>query len=557
MGENKDEVGIIVPLNSRLTTHGIHKIEFIMIQYDGKIGGGIILFKISLFLITVFLTSISFCVPAYCFEGALLPPVQEELTSYNDEILQFTLRHPPSWKPVSQDHQNRHFLVFFSPIEGNDDQLQDNLSCSVENLDQPVTPDAYLKKSLDAFQNQITQLVIGNTFEVSIANQKAISVPFTGIYQNQQLAWVLAVLIKENKAYSFLLTSEPQKIENYWKQVSQIISSVRFQEKTSIPIFLAPSTLPEQPKKSLQMPTFSELQEKIPVEKPPINPPSGKILYASEDQQGNFSIYSMNPDGSGRTRLTGEPHTLAWQPSWSPDGKKILFTSFVDFHLEIYLMNADGSGQVMLTGDTEEKNYPSWSPDIKHIVFSSKPMSSSSSDFDPFTVASSTQDSEIYIMNADGSDRINISNDPKQDIEPNWSPDGSKIAFATDRDGNYEIYVMNADGSDPVRLTENFSEDYRPMWSPDGTKIAFYSNRDGNFEIYVMSADGKQAMNLTKNGFPDTDPAWSPDGNYIVFVSKRDRNDEIYRMKADGTEVVRLTKNPKDDWNPCWQPKGN
>jgi len=513
------------------------------------------MFKKLLFLISFLLLLSFFYAPAYSFEGAILPPVQEEQVSYKDENLQITLQYPPNWKPVSQNFENRYFLVFFSPLEGNDDRLQDNLSCSVENLDQPVTNDTYLKKSLETFQNQISQLAIGNTFEVTIANQKALAVPLTGIYQNNQLAWVLVVLVKENQAYSFLLTSEPQKIENYWKQVIQMISSITFPEKASIPIFLAPSPPPEVPEKSLQIPTFLELQEKLTITKTPMNPPSGKILFASEKRGGDFAICTMNPDGSELTRLTGDHHTLAWQPSWSPDGKKILFTSFVDFHFEIYVMNADGSGEIMLTGDTEEKNYPSWSPDGTRIVFSSKPGVSSSSGFDLFGSTHDFQDSEIYIMNADGSNRINISNDPSQDVEPCWSPNGSKIAFATDRDGNYEIYVMNADGTELIPLTENSSDDHRPMWSPDGSKIVFSSNRDGNYEIYVMNADGKQMINLTKNGFTDSEPAWSPDGNYILFVSNRDRNDEIYRMKDDGSEVVRLTKNSFDDWNPCWQPQ--
>ena len=127
-----------------------------------------------------------------------------------------------------------------------------------------------------------------------------------------------------------------------------------------------------------------------------------------------------------------------------------------------------------------------------------------------------------------------------------------KIAFMSYRDGNGEIYVMNADGTNHIRLTNNAAEDYCPVWSPDGTKIAFMSLRDGNQEIYVMNADGTNQMNLTNNPALDRDPTWSPDGSKIVFTSNRDGNYEIYVMNADGTNQIRLTNNPSYDGYPSW-----
>ena len=93
-------------------------------------------------------------------------------------------------------------------------------------------------------------------------------------------------------------------------------------------------------------------------------------------------------------------------------------------------------------------------------------------------------------------------------MNPAWSPDGKKIAFDSDRDGNWEIYVMNADGSNPINLTNNNGVDWYSTWSPDGRKIAFSSNRDGNFQIFVMNADGSNPIRLTKNKAWDEDPAW-------------------------------------------------
>jgi Tol biopolymer transport system component len=164
--------------------------------------------------------------------------------------------------------------------------------------------------------------------------------------------------------------------------------------------------------------------------------------------------------------------------------------------------------------------------------------------------------SEIYVMNEDGSGQVDLTNNPANDNDPVWSPDGSKIAFISIRDGNLEIYVMNADGSGQVKLTNNLAPDDNPAWSPDGSKIAFYSYRDGNGEIYVMNADGSGQVNLTNTPASDNSPAWSPDGSEIAFSSSRDGNGEIYVMNADGSGQVNLTNNPGWDYVGAWSPDG-
>ena len=129
----------------------------------------------------------------------------------------------------------------------------------------------------------------------------------------------------------------------------------------------------------------------------------------------------------------------------------------------------------------------------------------------------------------------------------------TKIAFSSNRDGNQEIYVMNADGTNPINLTNNPANDLDPFASPDGTKIAFSSNRDGDDEIYVMNADGTNPVNLTNNLADDRGrPIWSPDGTQIFFSSNRDGNQEIYVMNADGSNPVNLTNNPAEDNSPSW-----
>ena len=140
----------------------------------------------------------------------------------------------------------------------------------------------------------------------------------------------------------------------------------------------------------------------------------------------------------------------------------------------------------------------------------------------------------------------------------------ARIAFASNRDGNYEIYVMDADGANLQRLTNNPHGDSSPSWSPDGKQIAFTSKRDGHVingiptdEIYVMDTDGGNPQNLTNNPHADYYPSWSPDGKQIAFASDRDGNFEIYVIDADGGNPQNLTNNPHADYYPHGHPTVN
>ncbi|MCA1628151.1 MAG: DUF4394 domain-containing protein, partial [Acidobacteria bacterium] len=164
---------------------------------------------------------------------------------------------------------------------------------------------------------------------------------------------------------------------------------------------------------------------------------------------------------------------------------------------------------------------------------------------------------DIYVMDPDGGGIIRLTDDPAEDVQPTWSPDGTQIAFVSNRDSNKEIYVVNASGGAATRLTNNPAEDISPAWSPSLTtgRIAFVSNRDGNDEVYLMNTDGTNQTNLTQNAADDNGPAWAPSGTLLAFASNRDGDKfEIYRIGADGANPLRLTNNTFDDVAPAWPP---
>lgn len=164
---------------------------------------------------------------------------------------------------------------------------------------------------------------------------------------------------------------------------------------------------------------------------------------------------------------------------------------------------------------------------------------------------------EIYTMDADGSNLSRLTENTAEDFSPAWSPDGTRLAFVSNRDGNTEIYSMNADGTSQTRLTNNSSDDLNPAWSPDGTRIAFTSRRDGHDQIYLMNADGSGQSNISNSTADDSFPTFSPSGLLIAFASTRDTGRyQIYRMDTGGNGVTRLTMNDANDSNPTWSSPG-
>ena len=251
----------------------------------------------------------------------------------------------------------------------------------------------------------------------------------------------------------------------------------------------------------------------------------------------------MNPVVSSLSELD-ETSLMQNGMSLMKGGNSIIaFQSGAPRETEVYVMNSDGSQPTRLTFRAGHDGYPDLSPDGKKIAYES----------------GSDDNLEVYVMDIDGTNQTCVTNSPTMDGDPDWSPNGKTILFGRLNGVVPEICTINADGSDLTVLYNAGGYYYpSPVWSPNGKKIAFQSTATGNFEVYVMNGDGTGVTNLTNNGFLDRFPSWSPNGKKIAFISNRDFNQEVYVMNADGSEQTRLTTTTAArEWNnPAWSPDG-
>jgi Tol biopolymer transport system component len=282
---------------------------------------------------------------------------------------------------------------------------------------------------------------------------------------------------------------------------------------------------------------------------------NGKIAFESH-RDGNWEIYTMNADGSDQTRATNNT-TNDYDPAWSPDGKKIAFASDRDrpdpdcydipCTTHIYVMNADGTGQTRLTNtyDGYDDLEPAWTPDGTRITFARRFCDAHSGDCY----------GGLLTMNADGSGLEGFRDAATGG--PAWAPDGTRLAFE-DRSSYYfgAIYSEKPNASDRRLFccSDRYLPPSAPDWSPDQKAMVFETfdrrvarqNFDRTGFTYLTGYDGC-------DGCDGEEPDWSPDGTKMLFVSSRDGNWEIYVMHSDGTDATRVTTNPASDLEPDWQ----
>jgi Tol biopolymer transport system component len=267
-------------------------------------------------------------------------------------------------------------------------------------------------------------------------------------------------------------------------------------------------------------------------------------------------IWTVNPNGSNPVQLTANSRDWDESPAWSPNGKRIAFVNKdpvadqPNLAGRIYIMDPDGSDRIEISPPKGESVYdPSWSPDGQRIAFSSQPSC------------------DIFLANAGGTGT------PKKLTTPGflgcavgqeWSPDGTQMAFqGYVHDSSWaDIYVMNVSPqggtSELRRLTDFRMDDKEAAWSPDGTEIAFTSNRVPQWEIYKVDVKSLKVTRLTHSPLSDTEPTWSPDGEHIAYVKQkleRSTHASIYKMHSDGSNSTSVFEEEGEyAHNPDWAP---
>ncbi len=225
------------------------------------------------------------------------------------------------------------------------------------------------------------------------------------------------------------------------------------------------------------------------------SPDGDRVVFAG-DQSGASEIYLIETSGAEQLNLTEREAAQSFD-DWSASADQFILTSASDAMPSLLITDLAGSTHQALTDGSYPAAGGQWSPDGQQITY--------------MAIGPESTTIDIFVADVAGGEAVNITQSPSNDRFPRWSPDGSKIAFVSDRDGNSEIYVVDADGSNPTNLTNSLADESVQgdfSWSPDGTQILFHTNRDNNVEVYVMDADGSNQVNVSNSPGDDYFAVW-------------------------------------------------
>ena len=272
-----------------------------------------------------------------------------------------------------------------------------------------------------------------------------------------------------------------------------------------------------------------------------------RIAYVSTSGGRFKEIHVSHLDGSEKFQMTNN-HTINLSPSWTSDGRSILYSSFKDRAQTLYLFELYSGKETKFSLETAKKSLGT--ADAKYLGGKVSP--------DGQYVAASLEvsgNSNLVLLDRNGNVVRRLTNDPGIEVSPSWSPDGRQLVFVSDRSGSPQLYILDLVNGKTQRLTFSGSYNTSPEWSPKGDKIAYTGRVGSRFAIFTIGVDGGEPRKLTPESSDSEDPTWSPDGRFLAFSSNRAGRYHLYVMQATGENQHRLTGSGGDDTKPSWSPR--
>jgi len=261
------------------------------------------------------------------------------------------------------------------------------------------------------------------------------------------------------------------------------------------------------------------------------------ISFVTRTSSG-YSLFVKSQDPRAARQVMFDEDVIT-TPAWSPDGDRIVFTSFRSGNSDLWCYSFSGSDADRILSIPGLNSSPAWSPDGKKIALT----------------LSIDGNVDIYLFNIDTNETTRLTLRGSIETSASFSPTGRQMIFTSDRIGYPQLYIMDSSGGTAIRATSSHGYCDSPAWSPDGERIAYTAQVGNDFHIFVMDADGSNIRQVTFDGSLNEDPVWGPTGRHIAFSSNMDGERAVYIIELNGLTIRKLSAGG-DSYCPTWSPLG-